>query len=317
MSKIVLKWSKFMRLKNIYTICKENYSNMESLKIDFVNNTSGYRVEYWNDYTKICYKLQQIPIFKDLVNMLFNRINSIVNDQDSFLVSSSIRDFIIHNNETILEKMKCIIELYEGMAISDNTDIGFDIKMPKTDCFSEYVSNLKDLDFIISQCPLLKNDDGEIKFEGVDVGSTWLIFGIAGVTLVILKSIAILLDKTIVLKSHLTSIKQQEEILTTMRKKNQLLEEETKIFRELKDYYINNAVDELEQECDYKFKDGEEKDKTKKSMEKLIVLLDKGMEIYTSIDAPEEIQVLFSELNNELLLSEKTIKLIGDTKERE
>lgn len=270
-----------MRLKNIYTICKENYSNVESLKIEFISNTSGYRVYEWNNYTDICYKLSQIPLFEDLVEKVINKIPSYIRKQDSFLISESAKIMIMNNKEEILAKMNCIIELYEGMTISDNTNIGFDIKMPKTDCFSEYVSNLKDLDFIISQCPLLKNDDGEIKFEGVDVGSTWLIFGIAGVTLVILKSIAVLLDKTIVLKSHLTSIKQQEEILTTMRKKNQLLEEEIKIFRELKDYYINNAVDELEQECDYKFKDGEEKDKTKKSMEKLIVLLDKGMEIYT------------------------------------
>ena len=56
--------------------------------------------------------------------------------------------------------------------------------------------------------------------------------------------------------------------------------------------------------------DGEERDKTKKTLEKLIDLLDKGVEIYSSANAPEEIKLLFPALETEKLIESKEVKFL-------
>lgn len=47
-------------------------------------------------------------------------------------------------------------------------------------------------------------------------------------------------------------------------------------------------------------------------MKKLCELIDKGAEIYASIDAPEEVQVLFPEIQGNLELPGEFIKYLED-----
>ena len=44
----------------------------------------------------------------------------------------------------------------------------------------------------------------------------------------------------------------------------------------------------------------EERDKAERSLEKLELLLEKGCEIYATLDSPDEVQVLFPEIQSHL-----------------
>ena len=70
-----------------------------------------------------------------------------------------------------------------------------------------------------------------------------------------------------------------------------------------------NSVAELERELG-ELKDGEEKDKAGKTLEKLGYWMDKGMQIYSSIDAPVEIKDVFPLQQETNFLSDDLIKLL-------
>ena len=118
----------------------------------------------------------------------------------------------------------------------------------------------------------------------------------------ILKNLAILVDKTIQIKSHIKNIEQQEEVLRAKKLQNDVLESTLEGFRILKKHYYEEAVDSIEAENkDTPLKDGEERGKVEKCMEKLGELLDKG-----------DIQVLFPALQDKVELSDSVIKYIED-----
>ena len=68
-------------------------------------------------------------------------------------------------------------------------------------------------------------------------------------------------------------------------------------------------MDELQNELG-KLNDGEEKDKVGKSLEKLAYWMDKGMQIYSTIEAPPEIKDLFPEQEELSFLTDDIQKLI-------
>ena len=191
---------------------------------------------------------------------------------------------------------------------------GIDVKIPECDSLAEYIKYLKEIDFIFTHCPYLQHKDGMIKFDTVDVGSRWITFliGSAAVTF-ILTNLASIIDKAIQLKSHLTSLDQQKEILETQKKQNKALDSNMEIFEVLRKHYISEAVKEIENSNNnVPLDDPEDRSRLEKSLEKLCDLLDKGVEFYASIDAPKETQVLFPVVNSTLELSENVLKLLED-----
>ena len=122
------------------------------------------------------------------------------------------------------------------------------------------------------------------------------------------------MDKVIILKSHYTSIKQQEEALKIVREKTELIKTEKDIFNSLKKYYMNEIVSSLEEKIS-PLDDGEQRGRLEKSLDKLVNLLDKGVEIYASLDAPKDVQVLFPTLNETEKLPETVLKYLEDKKE--
>ncbi len=214
--------------------------------------------------------------------------------------------------------MKMIIELYESMNNNGETEKGIDVKIPQCESLGEYISYLKEIDFIFTQCPFLQRDGGIIQFKTVDVGSQWLSFIIAGATgaaavTAILTSLATLIDKAVQIRSHMLNLRQQEEILRTKKNQNNVLESSLEVFQTLKEHYFSEAMTDLEKENeDIPLKDGEERGKVEKSLEKLCNLMDKGVEIYASIDTSKEIQVLFPPLQDKAELPDSVIKYIED-----
>lgn len=298
-----------MRLYTIYKLCKENINDLENcqMQYSFENSSSIINIYGWNRAKEALYNLYAIKAFRDIIIKIYDDVPVLYREKDEWKIKSNATN-INENMIILINRMQGIIEVYESFGF-DEGKIGIDIKMPGSN-FSDFVSNIKSLEYIINQCPLLKRDDSEIKFNNVDVGSTWLTFIVVGTGAVVLaKNIAALVDKAIIIKSHWNQTKEQEEQLRTMGLANDVLETTINSYKILNEAYMDKALDELEEECS-DYKNGEERDKTKMALGKMVDLLDKGMEIYSSANSPKEIQTLFPPLETERFIESQETKLL-------
>ncbi|NBH27672.1 hypothetical protein D3Z60_18285 [Lachnospiraceae bacterium] len=304
-----------MRLYNTYYICKQCRDIIKGLS--FTSKGQTYKINNWFSYREALFTVRQIDIFSESVDIFYETVPVFVREKEEPEIDADIRSRLLNLMSTMVKEMDVIIELYESINDSEN-EKGIDVKIPPCDSLEQYISYLKEINFIFSQCPFLQHKDGTIKFKTVDVGSQWLSFAIMATTgtavvTYILKNLAILVDKTIQIKSHIKNIEQQEEVLRAKKLQNDVLESTLEGFRILKKHYYEEAVDSIEAENkDTPLKDGEERGKVEKCMEKLGELLDKGVEIYASIDTGKDIQVLFPALQDKVELSDSVIKYIED-----
>lgn len=80
----------------------------------------------------------------------------------------------------------------------------------------------------------------------------------------------------------------------------------------MKDIMLDDSVTILEQECDMSITDPEERDRARRSLDMLAELIDKGVEIYSAIETPEEVKVLFPFSDDSPVIPEGLLKLIED-----
>lgn len=255
--------------------------------------------------------LKKIPSFRKCINDYIYSVPVLVRENVSPEFDPSTAQKVNLKLNVITTKMQIIIELYESMNLGDGGS-GIDIKMPPCDDLKDYISYLKDIEFIFSQCPFLQCENEVLKFDSVDVGSNWLKLTIAAAsTCMILSNTAALVDKALILRSHYVSIRQQEEILKSQHNKNELSKEIIESYKFLHNTYMDAAISMLEKDLG-DLKDPEEKDKAERSLERLVDLLDKGCEIYATLDAPEEVQALFPEIQSNLELPDNIIKYLEE-----
>lgn len=310
-----------MRLYNIYYICCACKDEIDE-NLDFVSNKNeknqvvSYRINGWGECRKAIEQLRNISCMKEYSENVYGTIGVIERDQENPVVSPDTKIRF----EKSLNELKIAIEsikrLYRSLDIGESS-VGIDIKIPKCETLKEYADYLKEIDFIFSQCPYLLSSEEEVKFNNVDVGSQWISFSVitAG-TFWILNNLAKLVDKAIFIKSHIISLKQQEEILETMRLKNEVTNETIDVFKKMKRMVMDGYVNDLESEIG-ELSNGEEKGKVEKSLEKLSLLIDKGVEIYSSIDTPNEVKVLFPTNEDNPILPDNIVKLLEKKDDKE
>lgn len=308
-----------MRFYNVYFLCKNLIQIFQEDRIETKKTNQEYYIQNWDEYKTALESLRQIPMFKISVDEIYNTIPVFVRENAKPEIDYSTCNLFINKNKNIVYKMNTLIELYESMDLKDNKK-GIDVKIPSCNELKDYIWYLKEIDFIFTQCPYLLCSDEQIQFSNVDVGSNWLSFVIeisVGSTVAygILNNMAKLLEKAIILKSNYLSVRQQEEALKIAQKKTELADREIEIFNTLKKHYMSEAVSQLEEEIN-PLKDGEERGKVEKSLEKLTVLLDKGVEIYASLDTPKDVQVLFPEIGETKRLPDDILKFIEDKNEK-
>ena len=293
-----------MKLYNVYRLCKQNVDFF--YKNHIIDKGNGINtIESWEEIQRRFGKLSKIPVFKKDIETYLKTVPSIEREEEEPKISSKLASKLSAQEIDIYNKIYNIIELYESMGLNDEDNSNaIDIKLPACEDLDEYISYLKDLNFIFSQCPFLQCDGEVIKFGSVDVGSNWLKLTITAASIsVILTNTASLLDKALALRSHYITIQQQEEMLRSMQIKNELAEEQVRTFKQLKDAGMEIVIQRLEKDHGIQL-DPEERDKTERILDKLILFLDKGGEIYASLDAPEDIQLLFPEIQGDLELPE-------------
>lgn len=313
--KILIGVTDKMKLYNVYRICKQNIDFEE--KIDILSNpTNTYTVNNWIDLKNIVEKIKKIPALYEYADNFIQTIPDTVRHKNCFKIDRDTYNSILSNKNILHGKMYTIIELYESMGLNDKDNTNaIDIKFPPCKDLDEYISYLKDINFIFTQCPFLQCEGEVLKFGSVDVGSNWLRLTIAATSIsIILTNTASLLDKAFVLRSHYITIQQQEEMLRSMQIKNELAEEQVNFLKQLKDASVESVIKQLEEKYG-ELSDPEERDKVERVLDKLVFFLDKGGEIYPSLDAPKEIQLLFPEIQGNLELPDSVSKYLEDKEE--
>lgn len=305
-----------MKLYNVYRLCKLNINFSEKIKIE--PKKELYSVENWTNVKTMIQAIKEIPALEKYAENIIEAVPESIRDKDAFHIDNTARNALLSRINTLHGKMDTIIELYESMGLSETENKNaIDIKLPSCDDLDEYISYLKDINFIFTQCPFLQYEGEVIKFGSVDVGSSWIRLTITAAAIsMTLNNTASVLDKALVLRSHYITIQQQEEMLKSVQIKNELAEEQIKTFKQLKDVGLDIVIKQLEKEHG-ELVDPEERDKAERVLDKLILFLDKGGEIYPSLDAPEDVQVLFPKIEGDLELPDNIVKYLEDKSENQ
>lgn len=312
--------NKGMKLYNTYYLCRELKPHIAALKLQDHNlgmNNYYCGVKGWQNYKLALRQLREIDVLRDTIDKIYDDVPPFVTERSEPEISEEKKKALIRDVNTLINKMDAIIELcarYE----EDKGKFGVDFKLPKSDTLDDYINNLSDLNFIMTKCPFIINvKDDSITYGGTDVGSEWISFFMkcAGAGS-ILSCLAAFVDKVFVLKSHYLTLKQQELELEEKKQKGEIREDVIEVFRKMQKEILESAVSDLEKDIGV-LDNHEERDYAARSMDKMIHLMDKGLEIYTSIETPQEVQAKFPVIKSQGLLTDAVQKLIEDKKESE
>ena len=225
------------------------------------------------------------------------------------VLSSSQHTQVINQLVEIEKSLESMLSLCESLGISRNPP-GFDVKLPPNTTLRGIADCAKDLDTIFAQCPLLKNEEGMIEFKSVDIGSVWFTFSIIGATagiIYILQNLAEIVDKVVMIRSHWLTCKQQEEEARKLGIADDFLESLAKTHKEIIDKMKNKIVDDLSEE--HGIKDPEEHERLRYSFSLFGELMNKGMEVYASIDTGTEVKAAFPPIEHQKL-PEGVVKML-------
>lgn len=275
--------------------------------------TYGY-VENWNAAKLAFTKLKNVSLFGDVILKIVECVDENLMKKDSFKMDNDIYNSFIKHIENLLTKMEGIIEFLENMGL-DHKQSGFDIKMPPTDDFNEFAKIIDTLQKIFNQCPYLNVEGESIKIDSVDIGSVWLKFAVVATSsTVLLSNLATLTDKCVKIRAHYATTKQIEETYRQMKLGNDLLENVVKANEKAYELMIDKSIDELKDEIpNVELKDDDET-RLQFAIDNIVKLMDKGMEIYASIDAPPEIKDIFP-MEDDMESLVEPIKLLTETTE--
>lgn len=310
-----------MRLGEMYFKCKSNYNY---IKFKFIEILELMKESKGIENDKIKYLSEKEIQTK--IDILIKEIDNSLSDI-IFLPTIHLPENYSDMLTTILSiyhlllALETTIDIYETLQMDvDKTQIGLNIKLPPTDSITEFRKNIEDIEFLFTNCPFIQSEENSIKFQSVDIGSVWLVVGVACISItagsILLNNIVALIDKCMILKSHKLTILKQAQRLEVMKHNE---EEKEKLIKNLVKLYqvsVNNVIFEMEESSGYNIESEEDRKKAYQSLEILGKLLDKGLQIHASIESPDEIKALFEPLNLHYIALEEELKKIEKKKEK-
>ncbi len=299
-----------MRLHEMYYSIKNTLDS--GIQPEIVEEKSKTEVWYRFSNTKeIIDLLEPLRVLPE-VNETFTQLNEIsqgITGKNSCILNASDRGRVLSIFKNLTTCLESMLSLCETLGVKRESQ-GFDVKLPPELTLQEAAQCMKDLDKVLSQCPLFPQDE-KIQFEGVDIGSVWLVFTIIGGTLATVGAVAALVDAAVIIRSHLITCKQQEENARTYHLANDLIENLSTAHKAMLDTILEDTTKKLADSHD--IEDPEDLERLKFSIKMLSDLMDQGMEIYAGINSPAETKALFPpvtmqklSLNLAGLLSEKS-----------
>lgn len=297
----------------MYYLLKENIDVIKDAKPKPVYNdrkaVSHYRIDNWQAVMLAYDRISVIPLFKETVDSIFSLQIRMRHGKNFETLPTELYDKYSTLHDKIVAMMTNIIEFCEEAGFGE-ADYGFDIKMPPTKDFSEFAGYIKELEQVFGQCPYLKVEGEKIELHKTDSGSIWLeFFVIATGSFVLLERLAKIVDKCVKIKSHLITCRQQVAMLKTTELKNDALENILGTHKQMTKLLVDRFAEDLEKEIGEV--PSEDKQRVNLTLERLSNMMDKGLEIVASINAPTEIKALFP-TSDEMALSSDEIKMLAD-----
>lgn len=307
-----------MKLENIYFLCKKHYECISNSNIMFTGLT--YVLEEGDTYRKALNQLNQIECLKNYIENHI-KITEEILEYASSIENEKLEAEFNETKITLLSRIEAIIDLYESIAGNKEKVPGIDIKLPSTNNFTDFKRIIDEVEFIITKCPFFHHKTESLKFAGIDVGSQWLSFVISGISIVtsgsiLLNNIAAFIDKCIIIRSHYLTTESQKQLIENSAKEQDEKEELIKSITKVYNMQVDNAINELERETEYKISDGDERGRVEQALQRTIDLIDKGLQILASIDTKQETKALFEPLEMQYLAIENKLKVIEDKKKR-
>lgn len=296
-----------MNFRSIYFVCKENY--------EIINREKNKDIRYLRsngkeDFAYAVNNLHEIEPMRETTEQIIRNLESHDLGIDA---DNEIEDLI----GLLKISLETVIKLYESIGGNVKEHFAIDIRFPETNNITEFRKYIDELEFIFTKCPFFQSDNESFRFEGVDLGSTWMRLSVEIATAVmtgslLLHNAAAFIDKCMIIRSHYLTLQQQKMFVE--RDEIELKEKEI-ILGYIDTVYkrqIDQAIKEMEEISEYEIADGDEKGRAEQSFEKMEKLLDKGLQIYSSIDSPQETKILFEPLETKYLSIAKETKSLTD-----
>lgn len=302
-----------MKIGDIYIQCKKNYPAIK--EIDITKDGDYHQIIGVEQGIAACENLKKIECLKEEYDNFMEMITDFGDGLFTYIDHNVMLEFEKKKNN-LVHAIECIIKLYESTGLKTRKDIGLDIKFPVSNSFTDFRKDIDDLEFVLTKCPFFQDEKESLRLETVDIGSFWLTFSVVGGALVagsvLLNNIAAFVDKCIIIRSHyLTTEKQKVELEKAkieQKQKNEIIESLDSFYKVM----VDNSINELKEKSKCNNLDGEEYGRAKQSLEKLGKLIDKGLQVYSTIDSPEEVKTLFEPLKMSYLSVNNKLKLIEE-----
>lgn len=307
-----------MKLRNIYVLCRDNCVFIRQIERETVviNSRSVSRISGWGQAADAIANLMTVSIFRDKIETLIESVPAYYRTQNTFDIATEDGNKIVRARDNILAIMNNVMEIYEEIGQEKEKKVGLDIKLPEFTDFSEFAKDIGEIEYVLTKCPFTQSAEEELKFENVDVGTTWLTFFIAGAALtggsILLNNIAAFVDKCIIIRSHYLLTEKQKNDLEKEKKEAKEKEIILKYIDKMYRKEVDDAIAELEEVTTYRVVDLDERDRIRLAMEKMGALIDKGLQIYSTIDSPSEVKNMFAPLEMKYIEIGKKMELLEE-----
>lgn len=283
-----------MKMSYRYNILLDNYQKLQKVKFTLQTNSIPHYYTISNSHFLFdaLDSLDSLEIFNAQINTIQSQFYLMTHlDNDEIRVSDNIGGMMSNAVSNIIQQMSVIINFLDNAGYGQKI-VGFDIKMPSADNLDDFISDLDEFNKMVLSCPYFNIDGEKIILEGTDTGSIWIVCAVTGVGTRILNNLAKLIDQAMKIRSHNQNVKQQKELFRAQKLKNDFEEEMLKVYKEMRKQTLRMCVEDMESETGIKLNE-EDKVRAEKAISSLGDLLTKGMEIYPSLDAPQEVKNIF------------------------
>lgn len=312
-----------MRLRDYQQLLERSIIVIKKISMTIIKNNSNYgrpndvRVSGLVEFNDIISKFEKIELFGNLVTKIkklehYNRAtDDIVVTEGDYNDLNNLRNKLLNQIENLKDAIDNILP------IEDANTINFKLPSSISD-ISEVKDFINNFDLILH---VYKEFSCDIKFQGVDSGSSWIVVAFAALPLakkcimflfemaeksLELRNLKLEGDRKKLeleeLKANITS-KEYDNIVKARELKN---EEDC---AKLKETIAKKLLSNLELEEQYITNKNEVLEKIKMSLDKMGELLDLGMEIKPALNAPEEVKQISGQFN--ISLEEHKKILIG------
>ena len=315
-----------MRTELLKKQVKEYYDLLNIEKQQVNSNGNVYeKIINWKQINKALHALNTFKFMGKSVQNIFDMGDNFIASTETTAVLQQHYQSFINAFNIVKAKCETIIDMDGFSSDSENEENFLYIKIP------DNTEELEKLDFIIkglnttfNQCPILRDTYQKVSFEGVDVGSSWIVLSFiltgAPIAAKTLNWVADFIKKCNEIRIQNRTIKKMD--LEYIIEKTELEEKEK---QKLLNDISRNIEKDNKKRCIDSFKSisiptkekisPEDEGKIVHCMITLSELLELGVEIYPSINASEELKQAFPK-KEEWNRIKGDIKLLETKKEK-